>query len=54
MGPRAFGHPVRVAALASPIRSVSWGSLRHQYSRAYVLMDPRAQSLARCVAACLH
>ena len=54
MGPRAFGHPGAGGCIgfADPERELGFGFVTN--TRAYVLMDPRAQSLARCVAACLH
>jgi len=55
MGPRAFGHPGAGGCIgfADPERELGFGFVTNTLGP-YVLMDPRAQSLARCVAACLH
>lgn len=54
MGPRAFGHPGAGGSLgfADPERELAFGFVTNTLGP-YVLMDPRAQRLARCAAACL-
>ena len=54
MGPKAFGHPGAGGSLgfADPERQVAFGFVTNTLGP-YVLMDPRAQSLARAAAACL-
>nr|WP_272888622.1 serine hydrolase domain-containing protein [Stutzerimonas stutzeri] len=54
MGPQAFGHPGAGGSIgfADPERELAFGFVTNTLGP-YVLMDPRAQSLARCVAECL-
>lgn len=54
MGPRAFGHPGAGGSVgfADPERELAFGFVTNTLGP-YVLMDPRAQSLARSVAVCL-
>jgi CubicO group peptidase (beta-lactamase class C family) len=54
MGPGAFGHPGAGGCIgfADPQRDVAFGFVTNTMGP-YVLMDPRAQSLARVVKACL-
>ena len=54
MGPQAFGHPGAGGSLgfADPERQVAFGFVTNLMGP-YVLMDPRAQRLAKAVAACL-
>ena len=54
MGPAAFGHPGAGGCIgfADPERDVAFGYVTNTLGP-YVLMDPRAQALARSVAACL-
>lgn len=54
MGPRSFGHPGAGGCLgfADPDRELAFGFVTNTLGP-YVLMDPRAQSLARQVARCL-
>lgn len=54
MGPAAFGHPGAGGCIgfADPQRDVAFGYVTNSLGP-YVLMDPRAQSLARTVVACL-
>ena len=54
MGPRSFGHPGAGGCLgfADPDRELSFGFVTNTLGP-YVLMDPRAQRLARVVAECL-
>lgn len=53
-GPKAFGHPGAGGSVgfADPERELSFGFVTNTLGP-YVLMDPRAQQLARAVAACL-
>lgn len=53
-GPRAFGHPGAggSSGFADPGRGLSFGFVTNTLGP-YVLMDPRAQRLARSVSACL-
>ncbi|MBS68729.1 MAG: EstA family serine hydrolase [Pseudomonas sp.] len=55
MGPRAFGHPGAGGSVgfADPERELAFGFVTNTLGP-YVLMDPRAQSLARSVATCLR
>ncbi|MCU1716093.1 serine hydrolase domain-containing protein [Pseudomonas sp. 5P_3.1_Bac2] len=54
MGPRAFGHPGAGGSIgfADPERDVAFGFVTNSLGP-FVLMDPRAQKLARQLAACL-
>ncbi len=54
MGPRAFGHPGAGGSIgfADPERDVAFGFVTNNLGP-YVLMDPRAQGLARCLMGCL-
>lgn len=54
MGPRSFGHPGAGGCLgfADPDRELGFGFVTNTLGP-YVLMDPRAQRLARVVAECL-
>ncbi|TBV09232.1 serine hydrolase domain-containing protein [Stutzerimonas kirkiae] len=54
MGPRAFGHPGAGGSLgfADPERELAFGFVTNNLGP-YVLMDPRAQTLARQVRECL-
>ncbi len=54
MGPAAFGHPGAGGCIgfADPQRDLAFGYVTNTLGP-YVLMDPRAQALARSVAACL-
>ncbi|WP_263262887.1 serine hydrolase domain-containing protein [Pseudomonas sp. RIT-PI-S] len=54
MGPRAFGHPGAGGSVgfADPERGVAFGFVTNTLGP-YILMDPRAQKLARTVASCL-
>ncbi|MBK3867017.1 serine hydrolase [Pseudomonas stutzeri] len=54
MGPRTFGHPGAGGCIgfADPDRELAFGFVTNTLGP-YVLMDPRAQALARSVAACL-
>lgn len=54
MGPKAFGHPGAGGCIgfADPEREVAFGFVTNTLGP-YVLMDPRAQLLARTVASCL-
>ncbi|MGE8497724.1 MAG: serine hydrolase domain-containing protein [Pseudomonas sp.] len=54
MGPRAFGHPGAGGSIgfADPQRDVAFGFVINNLGP-FVLMDPRAQKLARLVADCL-
>jgi CubicO group peptidase (beta-lactamase class C family) len=54
MGPGAFGHPGAGGSVgfADPQRGVAFGFVTNTLGP-YVLMDPRAQALARAVMACL-
>ncbi|MHA6492934.1 serine hydrolase domain-containing protein [Pseudomonas borbori] len=54
MGPRAFGHPGAGGSIgfADPDRDVAFGFVTNNLGP-FVLMDPRAQKLARVLAACL-
>ncbi len=54
MGPRAFGHPGAGGSIgfADPERELAFGFVTNTLGP-YVLMDPRAQALARSVVACL-
>lgn len=54
MGPRAFGHPGAGGSLgfADPERDVAFGFVTNNLGP-FVLMDPRAQKLARLLADCL-
>jgi len=53
-GPRAFGHPGAGGSVgfADPERELAFGFVTNTLGP-YVLMDPRAQALARCATACL-
>jgi len=55
MGEQAFGHPGAGGSVgfADPERELGFGFVTNTLGP-YVLMDPRAQSLARSVAACLR
>ncbi len=54
MGPRAFGHPGAGGSIgfADPERDVAFGFVTNNLGP-FVLMDPRAQKLARLLADCL-
>lgn len=54
LGPKAFGHPGAGGSIgfADPEREVAFGFVTNTLGP-YVLMDPRAQKLARVVADCL-
>ena len=54
LGPKAFGHPGAGGSIgfADPEREVAFGFVTNTLGP-YVLMDPRAQSLARVLADCL-
>jgi CubicO group peptidase (beta-lactamase class C family) len=54
LGPRAFGHPGAGGSVgfADPERDVAFGFVTHTLGP-YILMDPRAQRLARAVGECL-
>ncbi len=54
MGPRAFGHPGAGGSIgfADPERDVAFGFVTNNLGP-FVLMDPRAQKLARMLAECL-
>ncbi|EKM97697.1 carboxylesterase [Stutzerimonas degradans] len=54
MGPRAFGHPGAGGSIgfADPDRDLAFGFATNTLGP-YVLMDPRAQALARSVAQCI-
>lgn len=54
MGPRAFGHPGAGGSIgfADPDRDVAFGFVTNNLGP-FVLMDPRAQKLARLLADCL-
>lgn len=54
MGPQAFGHPGAGGCIgfADPERELSFGFVTNTLGP-YVLMDPRAQALARAVSACV-
>jgi CubicO group peptidase (beta-lactamase class C family) len=54
MGPRAFGHPGAGGSIgfADPERDVAFAFVTNNLGP-FVLMDPRAQKLARLLAACL-
>lgn len=54
MGPRAFGHPGAGGSIgfADPERDVAFGFVTNNLGP-FVLMDPRAQKLARVLADCL-
>ncbi|MBV2204420.1 MAG: beta-lactamase family protein, partial [Pseudomonas sp.] len=54
MGPRAFGHPGAGGSIgfADPDRDLAFGFATNTLGP-YVLMDPRAQALARSVAHCI-
>ncbi len=54
MGPQSFGHPGAGGCLgfADPERAVAFGYVTNTLGP-YVLMDPRAQALARSIQACL-
>lgn len=54
LGPKTFGHPGAGGSVgcADPERELSFGFVTNTLGP-YVLMDPRAQQLARVVAACL-
>jgi CubicO group peptidase (beta-lactamase class C family) len=54
MGPRAFGHPGAGGSIgfADPEREVAFGFVTNNLGP-FVLMDPRAQKLARLLADCL-
>ncbi|MES2821651.1 MAG: serine hydrolase domain-containing protein [Pseudomonadota bacterium] len=54
LGPQAFGHPGAGGStgFADPERQVAFGFATNTLGP-YVLMDPRAQGLARCVGECL-
>ena len=55
MGARAFGHPGAGGSIgfADPDRELAFGFVTNTLGP-YVLMDPRAQTLARCVERCLR
>jgi len=55
MGPRSFGHPGAGGSVgfADPERELAFGFVTNTLGP-YVLMDPRAQALARSVAGCLR
>ena len=54
MGPLAFGHPGAGGSIgfADPERELAFGFVTNNLGP-FVLMDPRAQKLARVLAACL-
>lgn len=54
LGPRAFGHPGAGGTLgcADPDYGLAIGFVTNSMD-AYVMMDPRAQALNRCLLACL-
>jgi len=54
VGPRAFGHPGAGGCIgfADPERELAFGFVTNTMGP-YVLMDPRAQKLARVVRRCL-
>jgi CubicO group peptidase (beta-lactamase class C family) len=54
LGPQAFGHPGAGGSLgfADPQRQLAFGFVTNTLGP-YVLMDPRAQKLARAIGACL-
>ncbi|HJE68689.1 serine hydrolase, partial [Pseudomonas oryzihabitans] len=54
LGPQAFGHPGAGGStgFADPEREVAFGFVTNTLGP-YVLMDPRAQALARAVGECL-
>jgi CubicO group peptidase (beta-lactamase class C family) len=55
MGAQAFGHPGAGGSIgfADPDRQLAFGFATNTLGP-YVLMDPRAQALARCVAGCMR
>jgi len=55
MGAQAFGHPGAGGSIgfADPDRQLAFGFATNTLGP-YVLMDPRAQALARCVAECMR
>lgn len=54
LGPQAFGHPGAGGSIgfADPERQVAFGFVTNTLGP-YILMDPRAQQLARCLGECL-
>ena len=54
LGPRAFGHPGAGGSVgfADPERDVTFGFVTNTLGP-YILMDPRAQKLARVLGTCL-
>jgi CubicO group peptidase (beta-lactamase class C family) len=54
LGPQAFGHPGAGGSIgfADPERDVAFGFVTNSLGP-YVLMDPRAQKLARVLGQCL-
>ena len=54
LGPKAFGHPGAGGSVgfADPDRDVAFGFVTNSLGP-YVLMDPRAQKLARTLGRCL-
>lgn len=54
LGPKAFGHPGAGGSIgfADPERELAFGFVTNNLGP-YILMDPRAQRLARCLGECL-
>ena len=54
LGPKAFGHPGAGGSIgfADPERELAFGFVTNNLGP-YILMDPRAQHLARCLGECL-